>query len=64
VIFNRTDGERVSLIVGKHPHPEVILTVPTEIYENEGPVREQMTLSYAEARVLRDLLNAAQLDQE
>jgi hypothetical protein len=42
----------------------VILTVSTEVYENDGPVREHLALSYAEARHLRDLLNTAQLDQE
>ncbi|HEX6483143.1 MAG TPA: hypothetical protein VF043_30230 [Ktedonobacteraceae bacterium] len=64
IIFNRTDGERDSPVMGKGHHPEVTLTVSTEVYENESPDRERMTLSYAEARLLRDLLNAAQLDQE
>lgn len=64
MILQRTNGEQVSMTVGKRPHPEVIVTVSTEIYENEGPCREQISLSIGEARHLRDLLNAAQLDHE
>jgi len=67
ITFQRTSGERVSFIVGKRPEQDVQLMVDTP-YDGESAFHQLVKLSYAEARLLRDLLNrpevVAVLDQE
>ena len=65
--FQRTDGEHVSFIVGKQPYKDIRFDVATRV-DDESVYHQVVTLSYAEGRLLRDLLNrpevAALLDQE